>query len=275
MSQAATLARVTPAAPTAPGGSRRRVVRSPLLLSSIVSLLLLIVVQDALSRAAWINPSKFPPAWRVLDELLRVIVSGDLWKPLGATLSTWFLALTASLLIALVAGLLIGLNRAIYHGTRATIEFLRPIPSTALIPLVILSLGANFQGALFLTCFGTLWQLLPVCVAAVKATDPVALDVARSLGLSKWQILRAVIIPGMYPYIKTAIRIGSSAALVLLISMEFLAGITGIGKEVSIAYAGSNYPRLYAFVIVAAILGVLSNVVLAHWARRAPFGETK
>jgi len=188
---------------------------------------------------------------------------------LTATLITWALSVLISLLVALLLSLLVNLNDYTYAGTRTILEFIRPVPSTALIPLVILALGSNVEGALFLTFFGTVWQVLPIFLAAVHATDPVALDVARCFGLTKRQILLSIRLPSMVPYLKTAIRIGSSAALVLLVSMEYLASISGIGKEIAIAYAGSNYTRLYAFVLLASILGLLVNLSLAAWANPA------
>lgn len=247
----------------------------PLAVSSLISMLVLLVAEDSASRMGWIDSAKFPPARDVLAEFVRLFASGEIWPPLTATLQTWVLSIGSALLAALLLAVLVKLNGYIEAGTRSIIEFIRPVPSTALIPLVILALGANFEGALFLTFFGTVWQVLPVFLGAIHATDPVALDVARCFGLSKRQILIYVRLPSMWPHVKTAIRIATSAALVLLVSMEYLASISGIGKEVAIAYAGSNNIRLYAFVLVASILGLLANLVLAAWAGSSAAGGGK
>lgn len=247
----------------------------PLLISSVIGTLLFLLLEDLASRYGWINSAKFPPALEVLTAFAQLVSSGQIWPPLTATLITWALSVLISLLVALLLSLLVNLNDYTYAGTRTILEFIRPVPSTALIPLVILALGSNFEGALFLTFFGTVWQVLPIFLAAVHATDPVALDVARCFGLTKRQILFSIRLPSMVPYLKTAIRIGSSAALVLLVSMEYLASISGIGKEIAIAYAGSNYTRLYAFVLLASILGLLVNLSLAAWANPAARQEGK
>lgn len=241
----------------------------PLLISAVIGTLLFLLLEDLTSRYGWINSAKFPPALDVLTAFAQLVSSGQIWPPLTATLITWALSVLNSLLVALLLSLLVNLNDYTYAGTRTILEFIRPVPSTALIPLVILALGSNVEGALFLTFFGTVWQVLPIFLAAVHATDPVALDVARCFGLTKRQILLSIRLPSMVPYLKTAIRIGSSAALVLLVSMEYLASISGIGKEIAIAYAGSNYTRLYAFVLLASILGLLVNLSLAAWANPA------
>ncbi len=238
---------------------------SGLILSVIITLTLFIAIEDISSRAEWINSTKYPPALDILAMLGTLIASGDIVKPLTSTLTTWVIALFASMLLALVMSLIINLNQYMYYGSRSILEFIRPIPSTALIPLVILSLGANADGALFLTCFGTAWQLLPIFLSAVRSVDPVALDTARSFNVSRIQVILFVILPSMYPYFLTALRIGAAASLVLLISMEYLAGINGIGKEVAVAYAGSNATRMYAYIIVASLLGILSNTALAKF----------
>jgi ABC-type nitrate/sulfonate/bicarbonate transport system permease component len=235
--------------------------------SGTLLVLAMFAVEDVVSRLGWINPVKFPPATRVLLELSKLAGTGQLFAPLVQTLTNWAVSVILALGVGLIAGSLIGLNRSVERATHAVIEFVRPVPSTALIPLVILALGANAEGARFLTFFGTVWQVLPVIVYAVGTTDPVALDVARAYGLDRWQVIRSVRLPSMWPAIKTAIRIAASAALVLLVSMEYLAGIDGIGKEVSIAYSGANYVRMYAFITIAVLLGVVPTIWMSTWAR--------
>jgi ABC-type nitrate/sulfonate/bicarbonate transport system permease component len=225
---------------------------------------LLATLQDLAARLRLINPAKFPPFGDVLGALFSDIVDGRVAAPVLATVVTWIASLAISFLMALTIGVVIGTSRTMRALLTPIIEFLRPIPSTALIPLVVLAVGANFEGALFLTTFGTLWQILPMVVRATSNIDPVSSDVARVFALTPWQRLRWLTLPSMEPFLLTALKIGASTALVLLISIELLVGISGIGREISIAYAGGNMRVMYAYVLVAALLGLALNLGLAR-----------
>jgi ABC-type nitrate/sulfonate/bicarbonate transport system permease component len=234
----------------------------------VALILALFAGEDIASRLGWIDAAKFPPASNVAATVASMIADGTLWPPLVHTLACWAAAVVVSLLLGGLAGVALGQSRWLANVAYVPVELARPVPSTALIPLVILSIGANEQGAFFLTVFGTVWQVLPIVVHGTRHADPMFDDVARSIGLTRWQTFRSVTLPRLLPTLLTAARVATSAAFVLLVSMEFLAGIDGIGKEVLIAYTGANYVRMYAACAVAIALGCVPAVWLALRASR-------
>lgn len=240
----------------------------------LLTLLVLAGVQEGLARSGLINARKFPPVSQVLEALLAEISQGRLWSPLAQTLGTWALAVLISFALALLLGIGLGSHRVIRAATTPIIEFIRPVPSTALIPLVVLTLGSGVQGALFLTCFGTVWQILPSIFRGLGQVEAVADDTARAFSFSRWQRLRWLVVPSMLPFLWTALRLGAAAALVLLISMELLAGINGIGHEIANAYAGANTPTLYAYILVAALIGGVVNLLLTAYVKRRTGSQT-
>ena len=239
----------------------------------LLTLIALAAVQEGLARSGAINPRKFPPVSQVLEALLAEISQGRLWSPLAQTLGTWALAVLVSFVLALLLGIGLGSHRFIRAAATPIIEFIRPVPSTALIPLVVLTLGSGLQGALFLTCFGTVWQILPSIFRGLGQVETVAEDTARAFSFSRWQRLRWLVVPSMLPFLWTALRLGAAAALVLLISMELLAGINGIGHEIANAYAGANTPTLYAYILVAALIGGAVNLLLGAYVKQRTGGE--
>lgn len=252
--------------------------RSQRVVAPVAAVLLILLVQEFLSRTGIIDPLRFPPASLVLATLVSEIVTGRAWTPVSRTLLTWFVALSLSFVSALCVGILIGMNRTVRSLFSVCIEFLRPIPSTALIPLVILTLGANMKGAIFLTWFGTVWQILPMIVRGISTIEPVSHDTARVFGFSSWQRLLWLTIPSMESYLLTGLRIGAAAALVLLIGMELLTGITGVGRDISLAYAGSNLRLMYAYVLISGLLGAGVNLLLSRaidWRARYIGGTVK
>ena len=110
------------------------------------------------------------------------------------------------------------------------IEFLRPIPSAALIPLLFLTLGTNLKSEVFLAAFGAFWPLLVQTIYGVRDVDPVALETARSFGLGRLERLYRITLPSAVPYIATGLRISSTVALILAFTAELFMGTPGLGQ---------------------------------------------
>ncbi|HEY0297508.1 MAG TPA: ABC transporter permease subunit [Bordetella sp.] len=226
------------------------------------------VLQEGLTRSGVVNPVRFPPMSSVVSTLFDEAASGRLWAPLAGTGANWLASLALSFLVALALAVALNALPLVHALMAPVIAFLRPMPCTALIPLVILSLGATAQGMVFLTTFGTVWQMLPVLARAVGRVDDVARDTARVFGFTPLQVLRWLTLRALEPHILTALRIGATASLTLLISMELLTGASGVGRIISLAYAGSNLKLMYAYVLLSGLLGIVVNLasrqVLAH-----------
>jgi NitT/TauT family transport system permease protein len=150
------------------------------------------------------------------------------------------------------------------------VEFLRPIPSVALIPLVIVLLGIGPETKITLAVYAALWPLLFNTIYAMSEIDPVQVDTARAFGLSRSRILWTVRLPHAAPFVMTGVRISASIALILVISTELLAGGSG-GLGQVIFDAGSGGGRMdvvLAATLVAGVIGFVGNSVLERVQRR-------
>ena len=99
------------------------------------------------------------------------------------------------MVVAVPLGLVLGLTEIAYRATVVVIEFLRPIPSVALIPLAILIYGRGLEMKVSLVVFACVWPLLFNTIYGIHSVDPVAVDTARVLGLGRWQIGGNVLVP--------------------------------------------------------------------------------
>jgi ABC-type nitrate/sulfonate/bicarbonate transport system permease component len=203
----------------------------------------------------------FPPVTSIFAELGRVAVTGDYWQALGDTLRGWALAMLLAFAIAVPLGLVIGATRLGYLLARFTVDFLRPIPSVALIPLLVLIYGTRPGLKITLAVFGATFPLLFQAMYAVRDVDPVARDTARSCGLTGVQRLRWVILPSCVPFVVTGVRIASSIALILVVTGEYVVGVPGLGQKVLIAQSAGAYDRVYAWIVLTGVLGLLVNLV--------------
>jgi ABC-type nitrate/sulfonate/bicarbonate transport system permease component len=165
-------------------------------------------------------------------------------------------------------GLLIGSVPALRAATASTIEFLRPIPSVALIPLAVLLFGTDLRSKLLLVVYASFWQVLIQVLYGVQDVDPVAMDTAHSYRLGRWGRIRHVVWPTTLPYAVTGFRLAAAVALVLAITAELIIGSPGLGKEIAVAQTSGAVPVMYALMVVAGLLGVAVNVLARALERR-------
>ncbi|MEP6481100.1 MAG: ABC transporter permease [Rhodoglobus sp.] len=227
-----------------------------------------LVVWQLVPTLGLIKATYLPPPTQVAGQLVADFGDATFWVALGNTLATWIIGLLLSLVLAVVLGTLIGLSPLLRRGTRTTIEFLRPIPSVALIPLAILLYGLQREAALVIVVWATFWQIFIQVLYGVADVDPVARDTARSFGLGWFARLRYVVLPTALPYLSTGLRLGGTVALILAITAELVIGNPGLGGLMVIARSVGNNLSLYALVVVAGAVGLIINLLLRALERR-------
>src|SRR5215218_4054112 len=227
-----------------------------------------LVLFDVLPRIGVLPENHFPPISKTLGTLADQFTTESFWKAVGNTLQGWALGLGIAAALAIPLGIVIGSSRLLYRATRGVIEFLRPIPSVALIPLAILIYGTGLKSKVFLASFAAFWQLIVATLYGVQDVDPVATDTARSFGFSRRQRLFRVTLPSAVPYIATGLRIASAVSLILTVTAELVIGSAGLGRSINVARSGGNEELMYALILSTGILGVLLNGIFVRGERR-------
>jgi ABC-type nitrate/sulfonate/bicarbonate transport system permease component len=148
------------------------------------------------------------------------------------------------------------------------VEFLRPIPSVAIIPLAILLFGIDREASLVIVVFATFWQIFIQVLYGVADVDPVARDTQRSFGLSAPDRFRHLVLPTALPYIMTGIRLGATVALILTVTGELIIGVEGIGRLLVQRGTAADYAGVYALVVTAGLLALVINTVVRIIERR-------
>jgi ABC-type nitrate/sulfonate/bicarbonate transport system permease component len=223
---------------------------------------------ELLTRTDAISSRHFPPPTDIAGALADQVVTGDFWAAVGNTMQGWAIGLAVAAAIAIPVGIVIGSSAALWRAVRAVIEFLRPIPSVALIPLAVLIWGSGLESKVFLAAFASTWPLLMQTLYGVQDVDPVATDTARSFGLSRPQRLVHVTLPSAVPYIATGVRISAAVALILAITAELVIGAPGLGAQINVARQSENPDVMYALIAVTGLLGWGVNVIFTRLERR-------
>src|ERR1051325_9089063 len=135
---------------------------------------------ELLSRTNTISQRDLPAMSTSFRALWTMLQTGTFWSAFLHTVRGWALGLGIATALPVPLGIVLGSNEAAARAFRVPIDFLRPIPSAALIPLLFLTLGTNLKSEIFLATFGAFWPLLVQTMYGVRADDPIATDTARS-----------------------------------------------------------------------------------------------
>ncbi|MFD9316464.1 ABC transporter permease [Streptomyces sp. NPDC060053] len=224
---------------------------------------------EAVPRLGLVKEAYFPPTSRIVGALGDELADSAFWTALGDTLTGWALGLAIAVGAGIVAGVLISVVPHLREATASTIEFLRPIPSVALIPLAVLLYGTELRSVLLLVVYASFWQILIQVLYGVQDVDPVAEETARSYGLGTWARVRHLLWPTALPYVMTGVRLAAAVALILVITAELVIGAPGLGARIAVAQTSQAVPEMYALIVVTGVLGLLINVGARTVERRA------
>lgn len=222
-----------------------------------------------LSTLRIINPEQLPSATDTFTQLGVLLRDLEFWRNIGRTMTAWAIGLAIATVVGTALGTLVGMIPFLRRATHTMVEFLRPIPSVAFIPLVILLYGLQMPAALVIIVYASFWQVLVQVLYGVADIDTVARDTARSFGLTRASQLRNLVLPTALPYLMTGVRLAAAVALILAVTAEMTIGNPGLGRQLTIASGIGNYTTVYAIVIVTGVLGLIINIGFRAIERRS------
>jgi ABC-type nitrate/sulfonate/bicarbonate transport system permease component len=264
---------VAPVRDAASGEARPRLagigVRLVPLLAGALSIAGFLALWQVVSKAGLISEQDLPSMTTTFQELWEMMHTREFWTAFGQTVRGWALGLGIATALAVPIGILLGSSQFAGRAFRVPIEFLRPIPSAALIPLLFLTLGTTLKSEVFLAAFGAFWPLLVQTIYGVRDVDPMALDTARSFGIGRFERLYRIKLPSAVPYIATGLRISSAVALILAFTAELFMGIPGLGQIMNVAESFGLTKQVYALAVATGVLGLAIYMVFSALERRA------
>jgi taurine transport system permease protein len=218
-----------PAGFTSPRRARRLSAR----LVSAVTIVLLLFIWAAASALDLISPVFLPSPAAVLSKLVLVSTTGfvdaTLWQHLVASLARVFAALVVSIVVGVPVGLAIGLStigRGIFDPL---LEFLRPIPPLAYLPLVVIWFGIGEPSKILVIAIAMVAPIALSTAAGVRGVQRDRTNAARSFGATRGQVVRHVVLPSALPSIITGVRIALGAGWTTLVAAELVAATRGLG----------------------------------------------
>ncbi|WP_235926600.1 ABC transporter permease [Actinokineospora pegani] len=238
--------------------------RGPRFTAGLVGLVGLFLVWEAASRTGLVPEYYLRPPSVVLPTLVRLLGDVGFLRAVIATVLATLIAVALSVLIAVPAGLLLGSVSWVRRAMMTVVEFLRPIPAVALIPLALLTFGTGPDTKIVLATFAGLWPVLFNTMYALDELDPLHVQTARAFGVGRLGVLTRVALPSAAPFVLTGVRLTFAMSLAVVVSVELFSGGTiGLGQLVLEASAGaSQMDVVLAGTVLAGVIGYAANAGL-------------
>ncbi len=231
----------------------------------------LLFIWQAGVASGYITSPEMPGPIHLLDvwwhEIRDQTLGTELIKTLSWTLSGFGLALVFGVSI----GIVMGCSKIANGLFEPFVELIRPVPISALIPLVILFVGIGFEMKLFVALLGAIFPVLINTWSGVRGVSSTLRETATTFGLNWLQSVLQVYLPAAYPAVFTGLRLGLATALVITVVSEMIAGSSGVGFYILSSQQSLGVDQMYAGLITLAVMGYGLNAIFVSIERWALF----
>lgn len=224
-----------------------------------------------LAATAADDPVFWPPFTAVAARLWTAWLANpaawteSVWPSISRLLAGWAVAA----ILGIGGGIAIGHSKVVRDGAAPTVAFLRSIPPPALLPVVLVLLGAGDGMRIVLIVFGVVWPVLLNTADGVASVDPVQRDTARAYRLTALDTMARVVLPAAAPRILAGLRVSLSIAVILMVISELYATANGIGFELIQAQRTFRSLDVWAIILLLGIIGFALNAILTAVETRA------
>jgi taurine transport system permease protein len=229
---------------------------------SILIVAALFILWGFSSYFQWVKPFFWPGIDGVASRVVKLVSEGfrniSLWEHIGVSVYRVLSGVVYGSLVGIPLGFAMGLSSVARGIFDPIVEFMRPIPPLALIPLVILWFGIDETAKIFLLFLASLFIMTIAARAGVSSVRISKVHAAYSLGASKMQILRHVILPNALPEIFTGIRTAMGVCWGTVVAAEIVAADKGVGSMIMIA---KNFLQTDTVVIGIMIIGLIGYAI--------------
>jgi ABC-type nitrate/sulfonate/bicarbonate transport system permease component len=233
--------------------------RTPRLLVILLPGLFFLILWEGLARSGLFNINLFPPPSTCLNALIASVVTWEFWRDLLYSSQRIVLGYAIGVSLGITAGVCTG-RKPIYDITFGQIlQFLRPVPPVAIVPLAILWFGLGESSKYFLVAWGSFFPVWINTHLGVSRVDRTYIWAARSLGALDRQILREVVLPAALPMIIAGMRTSIAIAFICVFVAEMAGAYEGIGFRISLSHLVFRADRMIALLAVLGGLGAATD----------------
>lgn len=238
----------------------------PKKLSSSVSTItfsLLILAWFLGSNYTGISQVFLPTPQATFGALWEGLIDKSIWADIGISCYRVFMGFLISVLIGVPIGILAGTYKIVAAVVKPLIGFMRYLPVSALIPLIMVWTGVGETAKITIIVVGAVFSLITMISDVAKGVQTDLIHSAYTLGASQGQVLLKVMIPAMMPQIMDSLRTVMSWAWTYLVMAEMLASSSGLGYSIMIAERFMKTYIIFMGIFTIGILGLIIDKVFA------------
>ena len=233
---------------------------------SVLSITVLAVLWVLSSAYDWVNPIFWPAPSAVWDQLVTISAEGyrnfTLWEHIGWSLYRILMGFGLGCLVGIPLGFAMGLSRIMRGMFDPIVEFFRPIPPLAFIPLVIIWSGIGERSKILLLFLAALWIMAIAARAGVASVKLSKIHAAYTLGVNRRQLLFRVILPNALPEIFTGMRVAMGVCWGTVVAAELVAAESGVGFMIMVASTFLSTDIVVMGVIIIGIVGYGIDILM-------------
>jgi ABC-type nitrate/sulfonate/bicarbonate transport system permease component len=243
------------------------------LVYNIAGIVIALALWEVIGRAA--GAELFAPPSVVVPEYLSLLREGQMLRELVGSLRQMIVGYAGACVVGIPLGIAMGRSRLWDAVLHPWLSMLVVTSVAALVPLFILVFGTGFWFRAAIVFTASVWYVMLTVYHGARGVEPRFIDVGRSFGASRWRAFRAVLLPALYPYVLTAMRIGLVHAIRAMVVAEMFI-IVGYGGLIYRAGLATSTAPLLALLFTLMLVGVAANALLKVGARRvAPWYEER
>lgn len=227
-------------------------------LRGLIPLAVLLVVWQLI--ATYNYSPFFPPPSRWWDALTVLAAKGVLIPAIATTVTTFLIALVIASLLGVILGFLVGSTARADRLLGPSFEFARATPAGALVPVAVLVIGYTLSMTLTVVVFAAIWPVILATRAAAKTIRVERLEAAKIMELGRFDTFRKVTLPSLMPNILLGIQLAAPLALIIVLVVETITQVSGIGKQLGLAQQGFQSAAAFGLVAVTGIIGLIVNL---------------
>lgn len=217
----------------------------------------------AASTSGWVNRAFLPTPQATLASLVQGLAGGELAAYTWATLSRMFSGWVLASALGIALGALIGSSARARDWIAPTLEFIRPLPASAVMPLAIALFGLSGNMVLAVVAFGAMWPVLLATLHGLANVHQQLREVSRSLELGHLAFVLKIGLPNAMPDILAGMRLSLTVSLIVSVVGEMIASQAGLGQAILLAARSFQASELFAGIVLLGAMGFASNVLLA------------
>jgi NitT/TauT family transport system permease protein len=209
-----------------------------------------------------LNELFLPSPVKVLQATLGMLFEGSLWPNILASAARIFVSFFAAALVALPLGVAMGAFEPINRLMEPVMAPLRYMPISAFIPLLILWLGIGESQKVAFLFLGVFVYLLPVVVTAIRAVPEELVQTALTLGATRAQVIRTVLVPAALPDIFDSFRVMNAISWTYVILAEFVNARQGLGYMIQLAGNHLHTAQVFSGILVIGFIGLGTDWII-------------